>query len=105
MDQIKKQVPVVTQKMEIRCVGQLSADRSLEVLAVNMEQIIEQKIQSFMEQICEKLKPEISQCISQERPIEVITYSISPSSLEIYNNLISVSIRPFKNSLAVTSKY
>eukprot|EP00731_Ephydatia_muelleri_P029259 Em0020g903a len=67
---IKKQVPVVTQKMEIRRVGQLSADRSLEVLAVNMEQIIEQKIQSFMEQICEKLKPEISQCISQERPIE-----------------------------------
>lgn len=101
MDQIKKQVPVVTQKMEIRRVGQLSADRSLEVLAVNMEQIIEQKIQSFMEQICEKLKPEISQCISQERPIEVI---ISPSSLEIYN-LMSVSIRPFKNSLAVTSKY
>eukprot|EP00731_Ephydatia_muelleri_P029270 Em0020g914a len=88
VDQIKKQVPVVTQKMEIRRVGQLSADRSLEVLAVNMEQIIEQKIQSFMEQICEKLKPEISQCISQERPIEALQEFLG-SNLQILNeNLI-----------------
>lgn len=74
MDHLKKQIPVVTQKMEIRPVGQQNASRSLEVLMVQMEQNIEEKIQGFMEQICEKLTPEISQRISEEHPM-VITYS------------------------------
>lgn len=41
---------------------------------VQMEQNIEEKIQGFMEQICEKLTPEISQRISEEHPM-VIAYS------------------------------
>ena len=75
MYQIKRQVGILSQKLEIKPVGQQSADRSLEVLKVNIDQTLEHEIQSCMEAIFEKLIPEIAQRLrsSDEHSIEVIT--------------------------------
>ena len=97
---------MVSQKLEIKPVGQQSADRSLEVLKSNTDQAIEQKVESFVEQICEKLTPEIVQRLRspEEQQVEVTTRitSLLPS---VCNTLISVSIRSWKNTLLVTFRY
>ena len=93
---------MVSQKLEIKPVGQQSADRSLEVLKSNTDQAIEQKVESFVEQICEKLTPEIVQRLRS--PVEVTT-QITFLLPSVCNTLISVSIRSWKNTLLVTFRY